>query len=139
MSDPVLSDLSLRPAGQDQIARAREICGSSATLNILVDDFLLGEPNRGEMLDFLEHLKAIHNKEEVEAKILQICSLAGIENPTATDKLLAMQVGLLQDLVASSGRISGHTAHIAREIVKARHQQSMFGPLLAAFLFAKLL
>ncbi|WP_175011325.1 hypothetical protein [Burkholderia lata] len=138
MSDPALADLSIRPAGQDQIARAREICGSSATLNRLVDDFLLGEPNRGQMLDFLEHLKAVNNKEEVEAKILQICSLAGIESPTGTDKLLAMQVGLLQELAATSGRMSGHTAHIAREIVNARSQQSMFGPLLAVFLFGKL-
>lgn len=106
-----VAKLAAKPAGADQITRAREIAGSSLVLQAKLDEFLAGKPSRGEMIDFMESLKAGVNENDptedgiLEKKIMGICRSLGIENPTNTEKLLALQAGLLQEqnLVLSRG------------------------------------
>lgn len=97
MSEEKLRMLAAQSAGMEQIDRARELCGRSPELHAKLDGFLESGPTRGQMVDFMNDLKEHGLKEVMEANILRICKSVGIEEPTGTDKLLALQIGLLQE------------------------------------------
>ncbi|WP_157659507.1 hypothetical protein [Burkholderia ubonensis] len=136
MSDETLVTLAANPVGMDQINRARELCGRSDELNAKLDSFLNGRPNRGQMIDFIEELKATGLKEAMEANILSICRSVGIDEPTGTDKLLAMQIGLLQEQNDTLNQLAGLTSRVAAHTKK---KPAIFGPVLAAVLIGKVL
>ena len=89
--------LAAKPAGDDQITRAREIIGTTASLNASLDTFLASNPTRGHMTDFLATLRVTVAEDQLKQKIELICRVAGIEEPTAEHRLMAMQIGLQQE------------------------------------------
>lgn len=92
-----ISELSAKPAGEDQIARGREIIGNSPDLKAQLDAFLASGPTRGQMLDFLSLMRSAASEEQLRQKIESICRVVGIERPSNTDRLMAMQIGLMQE------------------------------------------
>ncbi|KWE97881.1 hypothetical protein [Burkholderia ubonensis] len=136
MSDPTIERLAANPAGVDQIDRAREICGSSAERVAKLDAFLSTQPNRGQMIDFIEDLKQEGLREAMEANIQRILKSAGIDTPTGTDKLLAMQIGLLQEQNEALNVLAGMTSRVA---ANTKDKPAIFGPVLGAVLLGKIL
>ncbi|WP_180727802.1 hypothetical protein [Paraburkholderia largidicola] len=136
MSTPDLKELAAKPAGIEQINRAREICGTSVSLNAKLDAFLNERPNRGQMVEFMNELKETGLKENMEANILRICKSVGIGEPTGTDKLLALQIGLLQEQNAALASLAQRTGQV---VDQTKQQPSIFGPVLAAVLIGKVL
>ena len=49
------------------------------------------------MNDFLTTLRVVATEEQVADKISTICRAAGIEQPTGAERLMAMQIGLMQE------------------------------------------
>ncbi len=92
-----LEQLAARPAGADQIARAHEIIGDSPQLQQRFATFMATEPTRGQMLEFLETVRDEAQKVNLRERIDAICQAAGIEQPSGADRLMAMQIGLLQE------------------------------------------
>ncbi|WP_199028856.1 hypothetical protein [Ralstonia sp. ASV6] len=136
MGTPNLNELAAKPAGDDQIKRAREICGESEVLHAKLDAFLNENPTRGSMVEFMSELKEGGLKAEMEANILRICASVGIDQPTGTDRLLALQIGLLQEQNEALANLARRTGQIAHQ---TKESPSIFGPVLAAVLIGKVL
>ncbi|WP_207002604.1 hypothetical protein [Trinickia mobilis] len=134
MSEAKLQELGSRPAGPEQITRAREICGKSEALNAKLDQFLGTKPTRGQMVEFMNTLKTAGRQEEMEASILRICRSVGIEEPTGTDKLLALQIGLLQEQNDLLARSAGRPVQVAEQ-----GSGSFFTPFVAGALLGTVL
>lgn len=90
-------ELASKPAGDDQIARARELCADSEALSAQLDAFIQTSPTRGQMVQYMERLKTGGKAPELQSVILGICHGLGIAEPTPSEQLLALQVGLLQE------------------------------------------
>lgn len=136
MTQANFKDLAEQRVGMDQINRAREICGRSAALNTKLDAFLIGKPNRGQMVEFMTDLKTTGLQQAMEANIARICKSVGIEEPTGSDKLLALQIGLLQEQNAALALLTNRTGQV---VDQTKQQPSIFGPVLAALLIGKAL
>ena len=136
MSEATLKELADRPVGVDQMNRAREICGHSELLNARLDEFLKTKPTRGQMVEFMSELRETGLKEAMEANISRICKSVGIEEPTGTDKLLALQIGLLQEQNEALAKLVRRTGQVADQ---TKEPPSIFGPVLAAVLIGKAL
>lgn len=92
-----ITELASKPAGEDQIARAQELCGDSNVLKAQLEIFLKASPSRGQMVQYMERLKTGGRAKELDSVVLSICQGLGISEPTNTERLLALQVGLLQE------------------------------------------
>lgn len=92
-----LKELAAKPADEDQLARAQEIVGTSADLQHRLDSFLASHPTRGAMNDFLASLRTLSAEEQIAMKISSICRVAGIDEPNGAERLMAMQIGLMQE------------------------------------------
>lgn len=136
MSEEKLKMLADQPAGMEQINRARELCGLLPELHAKLDEFLDRKPTRGQMVDFMGDMKAHGLKEAMEVNILRICKSVGIEDPTGTDKLLALQIGLLQEQNEALATLAQRTGQVANQ---TKQQASIFGPVLAAVLIGRAL
>jgi hypothetical protein len=90
-------ELAARPAGDDQVERAREIVEAYPNLQESLTSFVASRPTRGQMTDFLASLRAAVAGEQLKAKVETICRTAGIEQPSGAERLMAMQIGLLQE------------------------------------------
>jgi hypothetical protein len=110
-----LSQLASNPAGEDQIARARELCGHSSTLTAALDALLSTAPSRGQMLSFLEEARKANEQRNVEAELLRICQSFGIGEPSPQDKLLAMQIAMLREQNEMLQRIAVRVGSIAQQ------------------------
>jgi hypothetical protein len=130
---PTLVHLADQPAGVDQMSRARELCGKSETLHAKLDAFLHGKPSRGQMLEFLEELRATGAREQLDANIQRICESVGIGEPTGTDKLLAMQIGLLQEQNETLALVANRVGALANQ------KQPVFTPLVAGIVLGTVL
>lgn len=95
MTNP--TELAAMPATQGHIARAKEAVRANPAKQGALDALLASNPTRGQMVDFLESLHTETAAEQLDRRIDAICKAAGIEAPTGADRLMAMQVGLLQD------------------------------------------
>ena len=95
------AELALKPAGEDQINRARELCDGNEMLEQRLQALLDTKPNRGQMVNFLEELRKITSSIKLDVTVAGICQSLGIENPTSTEKLLALQIGMLQEQTSS--------------------------------------
>ncbi|CAN7786562.1 hypothetical protein LJR034_008704 [Caballeronia sp. LjRoot34] len=136
MSEAKLKDPAEQRAGIDQINRARELCGRPVALNAKLDAFLNGKPNRGQMVEFMNDLKTTGLQQQMDANIARICKSVGIEEPTGTDKLLALQIGLLQEQNEALALLANWTGQV---VDQTKQQPSIFGPVLAALLIGKAL
>lgn len=92
-----LAELASKPAGIDQIDRARALCGQSEQLSAKLETLLRTKPTRGQMLDFLEELNKSGKQKAFEEEISRICEAVGILEPSPQDKLIAIQVGMLRE------------------------------------------
>lgn len=136
MSEVDVKELANRRAGVDQMTRARELCGRSRELNAKLDAFLGTGPTRGQMIDFMEELKTVGLKAEMEANVLRICNSVGIEEPTRTEKLLAIQIGLLQEQNEALRRLASSNGRVAEQ---TKQQPAIFGPILMGMLLGRVL
>lgn len=124
------------PPDMDQLNHARELCGRSDALHAKLDALLDTKPTRGQVEAFMTYLNTTGLKEELEANILRICESVGIASPTGSEKLLALQIGLLQEQNAALVSLAKKTDQVA---ANAKQQPSIFGPVLAAILIGKAL
>lgn len=118
----------------DQMAQARAFCGNNPLLLAELEDFLNSKPSRQQMYHFIENMRDPNRqKERFDKSILRVCKLVGIDEPTAGEKLLALQVGLLQEQNAAlsviANRLGAQNTHS-----KSGQDQSVFTPLLTGIL-----
>jgi hypothetical protein len=92
-----LQQLANAIAGHEQFTRARELCWDSNELHAELDALVKTTPTRGQMLDFLETLNKKKQQQALEVELLRICHAVGIESPSPQDRLMAMQIGMLQE------------------------------------------
>lgn len=92
-----IAELAAKPAGEDQIARARELCTSYPDLLEQFEAFIKTRPTRGQMVSYLENLKEGGSSKALESVAVSICHGLGISDPSPSERLLAIQVGLLQE------------------------------------------
>ena len=110
-----LEELASKPAGADQIARARELCDGSLALTARMSKLMRTNPTRGRMLEFLEELNKLAKQAANEDEIRKICSAVGIQEPSAQDRLLAMQVGMLHEQNELLNQIAGGLGAIPKD------------------------
>lgn len=127
------------PPTQDQVARAREILtGASADLQDQFASFLQTNPTRGQMNEYIGKLRASVGEEQLKLKIETICRVAGIERPTGADRLMAMQIGLLQEqnaiLQEGQTRALNQMRSDAQAAAKADSQRNQFSAILGGVL-----
>lgn len=91
------TEIAMLPATEGHIERAREAVRSIPSKQSYLDALLASNPTRGQMLDFLESVRIEAEAAEVEQRINRICKAAGVTEPTGTERLMAMQIGLLQE------------------------------------------
>ena len=134
-----LQQLAAKPAGDDQVLRAREIIGSSGSFNAKLESFMASNPTRGQMTDFLENLRVSVAEHQLKQKIELICRAAGIEEPTGEHRLMAMQIGLLQDQngILQSGLT--RTINQMRSHANSVESDGAFTALLGGLLFGAVL
>lgn len=135
MSNDKIRELGSQRPGMDQISRARELCGESADMNAHLDAFLGTQPSRSAMIAFMDELKTTGMKKEMQAKIARICESVGIDSPTGTDRLLALQIGLLREQNEALALLANRTGQV---VAQTQQQASIFGPLLAGILIGKM-
>lgn len=91
------TELASLPATDGHIERARAAVRGNTLKEQRLESLLASNPTRGQMVDFLETLNADKAAEQLENRIAIICKAAGIAEPTGADRLMAMQIGLLQE------------------------------------------
>lgn len=91
------AELAALPATPGHIERAKEAVRAHPGKQKYLDGLLASNPTRGQMVEFTESLHAEVAKAQLEQRINAICEAAGIDNPTGAERLMAMQIGLLQD------------------------------------------
>ncbi|MCC7684742.1 hypothetical protein [Janthinobacterium sp. FW305-128] len=131
--------LAGKPAGDDQVARAREIVGSNQELQNRIDTFLAAGATRGQMTDFLSSLRSAVAEEQLKKKINTICRLVGIDQPSSADRLMAMQIGLMQEQnsILQNGMV--RTLNQMRSDAQSQNSDSMFTALLGGALVGAVL
>ncbi|MDR6208176.1 hypothetical protein [Paraburkholderia graminis] len=118
----------------DQMTQARTLCGYNPFLLAELEEFLNRQPSRAQMYEFIEDLRnPTRQKARFDANILRVCKLVGIDEPTAAEKLLALQIGLQQEqnaaLALIASRLGSHGTGS-----DSGQSQSVFGPLLTGML-----
>lgn len=98
-------ELALLPATEGHIERAREAVRANPSKQAYLDMLLASNPTRGQMLAFMESLRIEVDAAQVEQRINAICKAAGVEVPTNTERLMAVQIGLLQEQNAMLARV----------------------------------
>jgi len=116
----------------DQLTQARSICGNNPFLLTELDDFLNTQPSRKQMSEFIEKmLDPARHQERFDRGIMRVCKLVGIDEPTAGEKLLALQIGLLQEQNATLSVIANK---LDASKSQSAQSQSVFTPMLAGML-----
>jgi hypothetical protein len=91
------TELAALPATESHIERAREAVRALPAKQKILDALLASNPTRGQMVEFLESLRVEVEAADVEKRIMQICQAAGVNEPTSTERMMAAQIGLLQE------------------------------------------
>lgn len=91
------AELAALPATEGHIERAREAVRGCPSKQPFLDALLASNPTRGQMVEFLESLRIEIEAADVKKRIMRICEAAGINEPTSTERLMAVQIGLLQE------------------------------------------
>ena len=91
------AELAAMPATEGHIERARAAVRACPLKQPYLDALLASNPTRGQMVEFLESLRIEIEAANVQQRIMQICEAAGINEPTSTERLMAVQIGLLQE------------------------------------------
>jgi hypothetical protein len=91
------------------------------------------------MVEFIESLHTEAAAAEIDRRIYAICKAAGIESPTGTDRLMAMQIGLLQDQnsILQSGMT--RTLNQMRADAKADDSSGIFTSLVGGLMLGAVL
>ncbi|MBN3761108.1 hypothetical protein [Burkholderia sp. Ac-20365] len=102
-----------------------------------MEDFLNTRPSRAQMYAFIENMRdPARRKAELERRIARICDFVGIAEPTGTEKLLALHIGLLQEQNQALDRLTNRTAQVAAQ---TGQHPPVLGPVLAALLIDRVL
>lgn len=91
------AELAALPATEGHIERAKEAVRAFPAKQKYLDALLASNPTRGQMVEFTESVRSEAIAHQLDQRINAICKAAGIEDPTGADRLMAMQIGLLQD------------------------------------------
>lgn len=119
-----LEALGQKPAGQDQIERARELAAGDELRLAELDALVATSPNRAQMLELLDRFRRAADARKVDQAATALCRALGSVDPSPTEKLLALQVQVLHEQAVLLRRI-GNLAHGA-------HADATNGPLTAA-------
>lgn len=130
---PTPQELAVKPAGDDQIKTARQLSEGCPELEAEVDAFMAKNPNRGEMIDFLGELRKQSESRRLELMVLRVCRSLGIEHPTSTEKLLALQTLAISEQTAKLG-LGLKNVRNSVENTKAEHSDDSFTPFLGGTL-----
>jgi hypothetical protein len=95
MTNP--TELAALPATDGHIDRAREAVLVYPAKQSDLETLLASNPTRGQMVDFIGSVRAEATAKQLDQRIDSICKAARIEDPTGAERLMAMQIGLLQD------------------------------------------
>lgn len=99
-------ELAMQPAGDDQIARARELAGDDPQLNAQIDRLLRLQPTRGQMNEHLAALRPGSDERRLDAAAKKLCAALGNTDPTTAEKLLALQVQMLHEQSTMLGKMT---------------------------------
>ena len=100
-----VAELAALPATDEQIKRARQAAEKSPAFQAQLDVLLASDPTRGQITDFLGAANAQVDTDRIMAKLDAICRTVGIDQPTGSDRLMAMQIALLQEQNATLTRV----------------------------------
>jgi len=75
------------------IREARKIAGDNRDLNKSIDDFITNSAPRESKEEFLSSLRKAATEEKIQSIYLE----AGIANPSGADRLMAMQIVVIQE------------------------------------------
>jgi len=128
-----LQQLADGTPSHEQYSRARELCGDSEALHAELDALIKTMPTRGQVLDFLEGLNKRKQQQAMEAELLRICQVVGIESPSPQDRLMAMQIGMLHEQNEILQQISHRVGTIAKS------EPLTFSGVLGAVVFGNML
>lgn len=91
------AELAALPATEGHIERAKEAVRDFPAQQKYLEAMLASNPTRGQMVDFTASVRADAASHQLDQRVKAICKAAGIEDPSGADRLMAMQIGLLQD------------------------------------------
>lgn len=91
------SELAALPATQGHIERAKQAVKAYPARQKDLDALLAADPTRGQMVEFMGSVGAEAAADQLNQRIAAICKAVGIDEPTGADRLMAVQIGLLQD------------------------------------------
>lgn len=91
------AELATLPATEGHIERAKEAVRAYPAKQKYLDALIASNPTRGQMVDFTESVRMEATAFQLEQRIAAICKAAGLEQPTGAERMMAMQIGLLQD------------------------------------------
>jgi hypothetical protein len=117
-------EIALLPATEGHVERAKEAVRALPAKQGYLEALLASNPTRGQLVEFTASVRAEAAAELVKQRITTICQAAGIAEPTAADRLQAMQVGLLQEQNAILQQGLTRTLNQMRSDSKARAENS---------------
>lgn len=122
----------------DQMTQARALCGNSPFLQAELEEFLNSRPSHAQMTGFIESLSdPDRQRERFDRNILRVCKLVGIEEPTRSDKLLALQICVQQEQNAALSLIANRLG--AGKQSQSDQSPSLFTPFLTGMLLGTLM
>lgn len=129
---PTPAELALLPATSAHIERARQIVLESPSLQERLNALLQSNPTRGQIVDFMQSVHAQTDRDKFERRINAICKTAGIEQPSSSDRLMAMQIGLLQEQNALLQSTAGRVLNQMRSDAEKENHEGSFSELMGA-------
>lgn len=137
MTNP--TELAALPATEGHIERAREAVRTHPARQNDLNILLASDPTRGQMVEFTESVYTEAAAEQFDQRINAICKAAGIEDPTGAERLMAMQIGLLQDqnLILQNG--ANRSLNQMRADAKAGESNGTFTALLGGMMIGAVL
>lgn len=128
-----LAALAAQPADEDLLKRARELCACRVDLADELAALVASRPTRASVHAFIEQAKATLPATLVDRAGL-VCKALKIEAPTGQERLLALQVLLMNEQALMVQRLSDDLAKL-----QGGNQASASGTPTSSYLLAGLL
>lgn len=126
-----LIELASKPAGQDQIDRARQYAAGDAKMLAEVDAMLATNPTRAQMLALLEKLRVGAADRKLDQAATAMCAALGNANPSTLEKLLAIQIHALHEQTELLARM---TSQMRSDSKSAAGSGGAFNAILAGWI-----
>ena len=133
------AELGTLPATEGHIERAKEAVRDFPAMQKYLDAMLASNPTRAQMVDFTATVRAGAAADQLDQRVKAICKAAGIENPTGADRLMAMQISLLQDQNTILQSVMTRTLNQTRTDAKADDSSGTFTALVGGLMIGAVL